>query len=527
MAIRLTDVKSTGASYAELDDKMLVLDFQAGQPQAFVEIHRRYAPLARHVCRRFLPNPQDTDEAFQETMIRVFQGLFRFNGQFALQPWIARIATNVSLDQLRSRARRPQLDDDSLETHDREDDGDTPDQLVERLLERDLVLAVLADLPESHRRALVLRELEGRSHKEIAETMGMTPAQAKALIHRAKGSFRRSWLLRATERGGVMGIALMPLAYVVKAMNAARRLGDKVVHVGGVAQIATPELVSTSASVGAPATAGLAERAVAAGVTLLLAGGVTVGAVTVTRDRGPEVGRERIVAAAPARAEKAPAPQVAEPAPDVPVVEAAPEKPDRGHHSTPNVEVPPSTVPSPDPDPSEPPAEPTDDPSPDVPSPTGPVEPIPPAPALTFVFGTGATSEERCGCGGTSVVSETVEGTLPDVSFSQAIEGAALEASGEAAWTLSMDLSGTVSASGGELRFSFVLGAEGELSSYEGTASVTGSEVDTNGAYLFTFGGSYRPLGDVVEGRPAGGAMSAQVGIWPDGSIYLAAFDLS
>ena len=96
MATRLTDIKSTIASYAELDDKMLVLDFQAGQPAAFVEIHRRYSPLAKHVCKRFLPNAQDADEAFQETMIRVFQGLFRFNGQFALQPWIARIATNVS-----------------------------------------------------------------------------------------------------------------------------------------------------------------------------------------------------------------------------------------------------------------------------------------------------------------------------------------------------------------------------------------------------------------------------------------------
>src|SRR5829696_1552043 len=103
MATRTTDIKTAVASYAELDDKMLVLDFQAGQPAAFVEIHRRYGALAKHVCRRVLPNPNDADEAFQETMIRVFQGLFRFNGQYALQPWIARIATNVALDQIRSK----------------------------------------------------------------------------------------------------------------------------------------------------------------------------------------------------------------------------------------------------------------------------------------------------------------------------------------------------------------------------------------------------------------------------------------
>ena len=224
---------------------MLVLDFQAGHPEAFVEIHRRYGALAKHVCRRFLPNAQDADEAFQETMIRVFQGLFRFNGQFALQPWIARIATNVSLDQIRTRARRPQVDDDAVEEHEREDPTDGPEELVERLLERDLVLAVLADLPESHRTALVLRELEGRSHKEIAEAMGITPAQAKALIHRAKGSFRRSWLLKMTERGGLAGVRAHAPGLVLRATGSIKRVGGHIVHVGQVAQAATPEIVST------------------------------------------------------------------------------------------------------------------------------------------------------------------------------------------------------------------------------------------------------------------------------------------
>ena len=109
MATRVTDLRTEG-DYQVLDDRLLVLDFQAGQPQAFVEIHRRYGPLAKHVCTRFLPNRHDADEAFQETMIRVFQGLYRFNGRYALQPWVARIAKNVSLDILRGYARRPKTD---------------------------------------------------------------------------------------------------------------------------------------------------------------------------------------------------------------------------------------------------------------------------------------------------------------------------------------------------------------------------------------------------------------------------------
>jgi RNA polymerase sigma-70 factor, ECF subfamily len=529
MATRITDIKTTVASYAELDDKMLVLDFQAGQPAAFVEIHRRYAPLAKHVCRRFLPNSQDADEAFQETMIRVFQGLFRFNGQFALQPWIARIATNVSLDQLRSRARRPQVDDAGLEHHDQEDDRDTPDQLVERLLERDLVLSVLSDLPESHRRALVLRELEGRSHKEIGEAMGITASQAKALIHRAKGSFRRAWLVKATERGGLMGVGLLPLVWALRAVGGLRRVGEKAVHVGQVAQAATPEIVTTSAAVAAPASTGFAERAVAAGVTLLLAGGVTVGAVTATRDRGPEHAPEvRIAAAAPTTDETdrellPVRDDVAGPV----VADEAIEKPDRGHHETPVVAdpAPPTETEAPTPEPTEqPPATESPSPSSEEPSPSPPVAPVP---AWTFGFATQTTSTERCVCADTHLVAGRVDGTLPDVTFTESIEGAALDATGAAAWTLSLDATGHATASDGEISVSFLLGGGGKMTAYSGTASLMSAEVATPGPAVYRFSGSYAPTGEVIEGRPTGGSLTISVGIWPDGTIFTGSVTLS
>src|SRR4029453_11034832 len=203
MVIRLPDQGSKLGGYAALDDRLLVLDFQAGNPQAFVEIHQRYGPLARRVCQRFLPNPHDGDEAFQETMIRVYQGLYGFNGRYALQPWVARIAKNVSLDILRGRSRRPQNDAWAPGAEELPGPSDEAEQIVERLVQRDTVLAVLADLPETHRRALMLRELEGRSHREVAQEMEITTPQAKALIHRAKGSFRRLWLEKVADRGGL------------------------------------------------------------------------------------------------------------------------------------------------------------------------------------------------------------------------------------------------------------------------------------------------------------------------------------
>ncbi len=302
MVIRVPDQRNTPGGYSALDDRLLVLDFQAGNPQAFVEIHRRYGALARRVCQRFLPNPLDSEEALQETMIRVFQGLYRFNGRYALKPWIARIAKNVSLDILRGHARRPQTDHSAPASDELPVPGDEADEIVERLVQRDTVLAVLADLPETHRRALMLRELEGRSHREVAQEMEITPSQAKALIHRAKGSFRRRWLEKVADRGGFMVVAFVPLLWLVRLGSFLRRIGERAGHAAQAAQVAVPEaMTSTVTASAAPSASTVAERLVAAGMTVLLAGGLTVGAAKIVTDRGDEHA-DRAAVTAPATA---------------------------------------------------------------------------------------------------------------------------------------------------------------------------------------------------------------------------------
>ena len=174
--------------------------------------------------------------------------------------------------------------------------GDEADEIVERLVQRDTVLSVMADLPETHRRALMLREFEGRSHREVAQELEISTSQAKALIHRAKGSFRRLWLEKVADRGGLMGFALLPLLWLAHAANGLRRVADRVGFAAQTAQAAAPEAVtSTVTATAAPvASSGMGERLVAAGMTLLVAGGVTVGAAKIVTDRlvpGPRSAR--------------------------------------------------------------------------------------------------------------------------------------------------------------------------------------------------------------------------------------------
>jgi RNA polymerase sigma-70 factor, ECF subfamily len=264
-------------AYAELDDRLLVLDFQAGnEADAFDEIHRRYSGLARHISQNILQNPEDAEEATQETMFRVYRGLARFNGRYMVQPWVARIATNVSLDIVRARQRRPvaHLSLDHADEAVAEPEDRAPDIVVERKLEQARVTVALDALPPQHRRALIMREFEGRSHQEIARALEITPNQAKALIHRAKARFRRVW---DGERHGLAVIVPILLA-PLRLPESVRRLIGSAGEAAAGGGAATPIVSSAVVSAG--------ERVAAAAVAVAMVTTLGVGAVALKDGAG-------------------------------------------------------------------------------------------------------------------------------------------------------------------------------------------------------------------------------------------------
>jgi RNA polymerase sigma-70 factor, ECF subfamily len=185
---------------ASLPDKELVLAFQAGEDEAFDHLYQRHRARVTGICRRMLGNLNDAEEAAQETFLRAFEALHRFNGRFQVGPWLARIATNVCVDHLRSRGRAHLValpaDGDEL----RIEEG--PESLIARRDPR--LRRAIRDIQPTHARALVMRALEGLSHREIGERMEMGPGQVKALLHRARRSLRRAW-------DKAQGLALAPV----------------------------------------------------------------------------------------------------------------------------------------------------------------------------------------------------------------------------------------------------------------------------------------------------------------------------
>ena len=128
----------------------------------------------------------------QETFIKAYNSLSAFRGDSKFSVWLYRIATNVCLDFLRSRSRKPTVslsveDDEGEETQlDIADESQSPEALLERGLTRDAVWRGLEQLSPEYRQILLLREIQGLSYEEIAAALDIDSGTVKSRIFRAR-----------------------------------------------------------------------------------------------------------------------------------------------------------------------------------------------------------------------------------------------------------------------------------------------------------------------------------------------------
>ncbi|HET7482069.1 MAG TPA: RNA polymerase sigma factor [Actinomycetota bacterium] len=230
-----------GSHLGEQSDRDLVLAYKAGRRGAYDEMYRRHRRRVASICYRLLHNPQDAEEATQETFLRAYQALARFNGQFQLGAWLARIATNVCVDQLRSRARTNLVALPS--TDDAAGVQDSPE--AEVVGEYPRLDVAIDDISPLHARALTMRAVDGLSHVEMADRLEMSAPQVKALLHRARHSLRRAW----DEAQGWLIMPLLSLRGLSQRSQAAQ---------------------SSSLVAGSPQFSALLEKAAAASAALML-----------------------------------------------------------------------------------------------------------------------------------------------------------------------------------------------------------------------------------------------------------------
>lgn len=159
-----------------------------GDARAFESLYRSHSRRVYAVVWRLAGcNAARAEDLVQEAFIRAWQALPAFRFESAFSTWMHRLAVNTALMELRHRAggEDRESDDAGLEAI------GTPDTAGHRLREQlDLERAV-ATLPERARAVLVLHDIEGWKHEEIAAELGMAVGSSKAQLHRARGLLRK------------------------------------------------------------------------------------------------------------------------------------------------------------------------------------------------------------------------------------------------------------------------------------------------------------------------------------------------
>jgi RNA polymerase sigma factor (sigma-70 family) len=167
---------------SHLGDELLARYAARGNERAFAAIYERYhQPLYRY-CRSILRNEIDAQDALQSTFVGALQALRREQRSAPLRPWLYRIAHNESISLLRRRSRDAS---DELDAQTLGVGASVEQEVAERARWRSLV-EDLSSLPDRQRGALLLRELNGLSHEEIAIALGTSIAAAKQSIFEAR-----------------------------------------------------------------------------------------------------------------------------------------------------------------------------------------------------------------------------------------------------------------------------------------------------------------------------------------------------
>lgn len=182
----IPSTKAAGAAYTHLTDAELVLQAQAGDREAFGALVERYSPMVRRLTRAVLRHPEDADDAAQDAFLSAWNAVRRFDGRSPLGPWLARIALNAARDLRRRRRVRAT----EAVPAGQPAPGATPDRAADQALLRERLDWALAELPERHRLALVLFEVEGYSHAELAALLGIPEGTARSDVFHARRRLR-------------------------------------------------------------------------------------------------------------------------------------------------------------------------------------------------------------------------------------------------------------------------------------------------------------------------------------------------
>ncbi len=200
---RLPGLARTGPEAARSDIELIQLA-QANDHVAFETLVRRYSERAYRAAYRVVRDQQAAEEVLQEALIKAYRALPRFEARSSFYTWLYRITVNLALDRRRRGKRAPAVEWDDAIAHEIDPRSTLPEPANPevaslRLEVRELVAEGIQTLPDGQREVLLLREVDGLSYEEIADTMQISKGTVMSRLHYARKKMMAFLAARGVE----------------------------------------------------------------------------------------------------------------------------------------------------------------------------------------------------------------------------------------------------------------------------------------------------------------------------------------
>ena len=148
-------------------------------------LYRRFSPKMYAVCLRYSGNPTDAQDLLQEGFIKVFKNLGKFRGEGSFEGWMRRIFLNTSIEHYRKKVNMLSVSETQEVTIE-----DKEWNILDDLAEKDII-SMIHELSPGYRVIFNMHVIEGYSHKEIADILGINEGTSKSQLARAKGVLKK------------------------------------------------------------------------------------------------------------------------------------------------------------------------------------------------------------------------------------------------------------------------------------------------------------------------------------------------
>lgn len=168
-------------------EKALVEACQNGDQEALKRLYDKYSGIMYAICLRYMGNTDEAKDALQEGFIKVYKNISKYSFTGSFEGWLKRIFVNTSIEQIRRRKMHLDIDNEAVMV------PDHVSTLQLNSIDANKILQVVQELPSGYRTVFNMYCVDGYSHKEIAEHLGVSESTSKSQLFKAR-KILQEWL---------------------------------------------------------------------------------------------------------------------------------------------------------------------------------------------------------------------------------------------------------------------------------------------------------------------------------------------